>query len=231
MTSRCCVTGQILQDHMYENLTVRKQLTSCNNASKTLCTLDATIINGIADTFIINTLEVTNLTVTNNFNSNLPQSIFFNGSTLTNPAYILLPTIEVSETSNGLAQSFWPTAFPGGVTGWGYNGFGQVIISAGAANLGNYIRWDGINFPTAGTYSLRCYATSSAQSGIYQATVDSVPVGTTNDLSAGGLRLVLFNNITIPAGVHNIGLQCVGSNGTDFTGQFLAEIFLLVQIS
>lgn len=229
MTSRCCVTGQILQDHMYENLTVRKQLTSCDSATRTLCALDATIVNGVADTFVINTLEVTNLTVTNNFTSNLPQSIFFNGSTLANPGYILLPTIEVSETSNGLAPAFWPTAFPGGLLGYSYNGFGQVLINSGAANVGNYIRWDNINFPTAGTYSLRCYTTSTAQSGIFQATVDGVPTGTTNDLSVGGIRLSLFDNIVISPGTHNIGIQCIGTNSADFAGQFLAEIFLLVQ--
>jgi hypothetical protein len=166
--------------------------------------------------------------------ANTTQSIFFNGSTLSNPAYVLLPVLEVSETSNGSAVLTWPTQFQN--TGWRYNGSGQVILPNAAAAINNYIKWDNIVFGSTGIYSLRAYVSTTALTivdyGIFQATVDGVPSGTTVNLSSPPQPLNLFDNIAITAGTHSVGLQCVtpGNNG-GHGGQFLAEFFLLVQIS
>lgn len=227
MSTSCCIDGRPPKDQAFENLVVQKRVTACETNTRSLCATTANIVDGDADTFNVTNLTVTNLTVNNNFNNNLPQNIFFNGTTVTNPAYVLLPTIEVSESSNGITVQSWPTQFGG--TGWNYNGFGQLIISPPNANINNYIRWDGIGFPSAGTFSLRAYGQVSASSGIFQAIVDGIPVGTTNDMSTGSVRLLLFDNIPISAGTHSIGIQCVGTNSVDFAGQFLAEFFLLVQ--
>lgn len=172
--------------------------------------------------------------------NNTTQSIFFNGSTLSKPAYVLLPTLEVSETSDGITVRAWPDQFRVTVPspfGWTYNGSGQLFMAAASANLNNYVRWDNIVFGSTGIYSLRAYVSISAPTitnyGIFQATVDSVPIGTTVDLSAPVTTLQLFNNISISAGTHSIGLQCIapGITAGGFGGQFSAEFFLLVQIS
>jgi hypothetical protein len=162
------------------------------------------------------------------------QSIFFNGSTLSDPAYVLLPALEISETSNGVTVNNWPTQFQTG--SWAYSGSGQVILAPGSASINNYIKWDNIVLSSTGVYSLRLYVTTTPLAivnyGIFQATVDSVPVGTSINLSAPGTNLVVLNNISITAGTRSIGIQCVGAgNAGGFGGQFSAEFFLLVQIS
>lgn len=166
--------------------------------------------------------------------ANTTQSIFFNGSTLSNPAYVLLPVLEVSETSNGVTVNAWPSQFQPG--GWVYNGSGQVFMAPGSASINNYVRWDNIVFGSTGIYSIRAYVSTTPLTivnyGEFSAFVDGVPSGTTVNLSAPTQALNLFNNISITAGTHSVGLQCIaGGNSGGFGGQFLAEFFLLVQIS
>jgi len=167
---------------------------------------------------------------------NATQSIFFNGSTLSNPAYVLLPVLEISETFNGttLPPPMWPSQFV--PLNWIYNGSGQVFLSPANASLGNYFRWDNLQIGSSGIYSFRAFVATAALTivnyGQFQVTVDGVPTGSIINLSAPGQSLVVFNNISITAGNHAIGIQCVlAGNAGGFGGQFLAEFFLLVQIS
>ena len=86
MSTSCCIDGRPPKDQAFENLVVQKRVTACETNTRSLCATTANIVDGDADTLNVTNLTVTNLTVNNIFNSNLPQNIFFNGTTVTNPA-------------------------------------------------------------------------------------------------------------------------------------------------